>query len=129
VQNPVRLLWFVQVDQFVSAWKKLSLIDEDLRALEFQIIGDPTGAPVVAGTGGVRKLRFAPPRWKRGSRGSLRVYYAYFDRYGLVLLVMVHSKNTAESISAGEKGTLKKLVGEVEGYLKRRADAGKRSRA
>ncbi len=61
---------------FVSEWKRLRLPDEDLRYLERAIMARPNVGDVMAGTGGVRKLRFAPPSRSGGKSGGLRVCYA-----------------------------------------------------
>ena len=63
--EPESWLSFVQMSAFVRGWDQLGLNDDDLRSLERQILESPTGAPVVAGTGGLRKARFAPPSWRR----------------------------------------------------------------
>src|SRR5437868_6488745 len=81
---------FVQLDPFPASWRRLALGDEELRELEWEILGAPGGAPVVAGTAGLRKIRFSPRSWRRGKSGSIRVYYALFPAHGTVLLVFAH---------------------------------------
>jgi hypothetical protein len=54
-------LTIAQVSAFVAEWRKLRLTDEDLAALEKMIMDHPDAGAVMAGTGGIRKLRFAPP--------------------------------------------------------------------
>ncbi len=100
--------------------------DDDLRVLEGVVLEGPREAPVVAGTGGVRKLRFAPPSQRRGTSGALRVYYTYFEQDGLVVLVFAHEKNVMESISDSHKTKLREVVGEIEEHLKQ-SRARKRS--
>ena len=74
-ERPLRiadLVDFIEVEGFQDDWAGLGLTDEDLAALQTQILtGRP--APVVAGAGGLRKLRFAPPTWGKGKRGAVRV--------------------------------------------------------
>ena len=48
------------------------LDDDDLQELESLILVNPQGGDVVRGSGGLRKLRFSPSRWRRGKRGALR---------------------------------------------------------
>ena len=43
-----------------------------MRALERELIDSPDKAPVIEQTGGLRKLRFAPPGSGRGRRGAYR---------------------------------------------------------
>ena len=113
-------LHFVQLDPFAGAWKRLGLGDDDLRLLELAIMAYPEAAPVVAGTGGVRKMRFAPARWATGKRGACRVYYAYFPEHGIVTLVYAHSKSESETITAEQAHALKTLIDDIGRALDKR---------
>jgi hypothetical protein len=55
--QPEDLLNFVELDWFVDSWDDLDLGDEALSALQVLIMSNPTGAKVIKGTGGLRKLR------------------------------------------------------------------------
>ena len=55
--------------------------------LEKLIQADPDGPPLVKGTGGLRKTRFADRGSGRGKRGSYRVGYAHFRNPGIILLL------------------------------------------
>ncbi len=92
-----RQLWlsFVRLESFERDWRYLGLSDDDLRALEMQIIENPTGGPVVPGAGGLRKTRFSPPSWSRGKRGAARVGfhpYSPWSRAGLYSLIVIYAK-------------------------------------
>lgn len=80
---------------------------------------NPSLAPVMSGTGGLRKLRFAPRRWKRGKRGAIRVCYAYFPRHYLILLVMAYSKAEKDNLARHEKLAIKTYLQEIEAWLDR----------
>jgi hypothetical protein len=54
-------LTLVQLPLFSDKWRRMKLGDEDLQALEYLLIQNPAAGAVVPGTGGLRKLRFAPP--------------------------------------------------------------------
>jgi len=56
-----KLLGFVQFPSFLRDWQRLRLGDGALPALERVLIDAPDKAPVIEQTGGLRKLRFAPP--------------------------------------------------------------------
>ena len=47
------------------------MTDEEYAALQTALIDDPDSGPVIPGSGGVRKLRWAAPG--RGKRGGYRV--------------------------------------------------------
>jgi hypothetical protein len=50
-------LTFVQLARFASRWAQFKLTDEDLQALERTLLRNPNAGAVVAGTGGLRKVR------------------------------------------------------------------------
>ena len=101
--DPEDLLNFVELDAFTSHWSRLGLTDDDLAALQILIMGNPAGPPVIRGTGGVRKMRFAAMAATRGKSGGLRVCYTYFKRYGLVLLATVYAKNEESDLTAAQR--------------------------
>lgn len=119
--TPEDILNFVEVDWFVRAWKELGLDDEkSLAALQILIMCNPKGAPVIPGTGGVRKLRYSPPGWDVGKRGALRVCYVYFEKYGLIVLLLVYAKGDMDNLSETGKQTMRTTIGRIEASLKRR---------
>lgn len=117
LRNPKEWLNFVELDGFAAAWKRLGLDDADLRSLQIGLCISPDGASVIQGTGGLRKLRFAPEKWNRGRSGAARIYYTYFPKHGLIALVYAHSKNEMEAISATQKKAIKSLIEEIQTYL------------
>ena len=59
-EPPISEWWkFVRTSGFDEDWADLGLGDEDLARLEVAIVNDPAAGDVIAGTGGLRKLRFA----------------------------------------------------------------------
>ncbi len=97
-----RLLRFVQFPTFLRDWKRLGLSDEALRAIERELIDAPDKGPVIAQTGGLRKLRFTPPGAGRGKSGAYRVCYAYFPAYGTIALLVVFGKNERTDLTVTE---------------------------
>ncbi len=81
----------------------MRLTDGDLSALEAAAMVSPTTIPVVAGTGGLRKLRFAPPSWHTGKRGAVRVGLAVFPHAERIYLVTVFPKNEKANLTAAER--------------------------
>ena len=108
------LLHFVELRNFTSKWRgRLELDDGDLLELQLAIMLAPKGSPVVAGTGGLRKLRFSPSRWQRGKRGALRVGYVYFEDLKIVLLGLVYPKNEQDDLTTSEREEIRKLLAEI----------------
>jgi hypothetical protein len=119
--SPEDLLHFIETTAFTKAWDELGLDDEDdLTALQLAIMCAPEGAPVVQGTGGLRKLRFAPARWNTGTSGATRVCYAYFADYGIILLVYVYDKHQKDTLTDAEKNVIREYLDRAKLELDRR---------
>ncbi len=117
VLKPEELLNFIETRVFTREWKDLGLSDDDLFALQIAIMGNPKAAPIISGTGGLRKLRYSPPQWRKGKRGALRVCYTYFEQYAIILLVVVYAKGEKDSLSEREKTVIKQMIEEQEREL------------
>ena len=65
-------LSFIQLSGFTSNWKRMKFTDMDLRALERALADAPDVSPVISGTGGLRKIRFAPVANAGGKSGPAR---------------------------------------------------------
>lgn len=78
--------------------------------MEKALIERPEAGPVMKGTSGLRKARFAPPSAQVGKSGSLRVCYAVFRQYGLIYLVTFFAKNESDNLSAAERNTIRSLL-------------------
>jgi len=100
-EAPQEWLDFDYSSFFSEAWPDLGFSDEDLRALEQELLAAPTQAPVEPGTGGLRKIRVRRPGM--GKRGGARVGYAYFPKYGVILVVTVFAKNIQATLTPREK--------------------------
>jgi len=103
-------LTFVQLSRFAARWSQLRLNDDDLRALEQMLLRNPSAGAVVAGTGGLRKVRFAPPSRHVGKSGAFRVGYAYFRVVDTVYLLAIYPKNEQANLTHTEKAEARKLI-------------------
>jgi hypothetical protein len=118
--GPAELLSFIEMQGFADDWGRLRLNDDDLSDLQQAILARPRGAPVIAGTGGVRKLRFAPHRSAKGKSGGVRVCYVYFEKWGIVLLVIAYGKKETADLSPAQKQALRRLIERQEREWARR---------
>lgn len=84
--------------------------DEILKEIQGAILENPEGAPIIQGTGGVRKLRVRDPSRGKGKRGGLRVLYLDLKDSEVTYLIYVYGKDEAEDLSASEKKEIKELV-------------------
>ncbi len=122
-----KYLSFIDTRPFDSAWKALVLTDDDHADLEDKILDGPFRHPVIAGTDGVRKMRYAPPSWKAGKSGALRVCYVCFLDFGTVVLLTVYPKNVKDTLSAADKRAIKQAVRNMRDSLQTFRDTrGKR---
>jgi hypothetical protein len=114
-------LTFVELDEFIDDWKVLGLDDDlDLWSLQNSIMANPDGAPVIQGTGGLRKMRFAPADWHVGKRGAARVCYVYFPDHALVLLCAAYDHREKDNLSPQEKEGIRAYIQQSQRWLDER---------
>jgi mRNA-degrading endonuclease RelE of RelBE toxin-antitoxin system len=85
------------------------LSDEQCGTLQHALMQNPDAGPVIPGSGGMRKLRWAARG--RGKRGGYRVIYYVKRANGVIWLLKMYPKNVAESIPAT---VLRRIQQEVE---------------
>lgn len=114
-RNPLLGVSFVRTAGFEMDWKALGLDSgDDLLTLETAIANNPVAGAVVQGTGGLRKLRFAPVKWRVGKSGALRVCYAFYPEFAYVAMIAVYAKAAQENLSAAEKKAIAGLLLTIE---------------
>ena len=101
---------FIQPAPFVSEWNRLGPTDDDLRHLEHEIMARPNAGAVMKGTGGMRKMRFAPPSWHTGKSGAARICYVVFEDLAKVFLLVVFPKNEKVNLTGAERNYFRKLI-------------------
>ena len=104
-------LTFVYTKQFLASAEAV-LTEPAFRVLEHMLLQRPDAGDVVAGTGGVRKVRVPLPG--RGKSGGARVRYYYAASRQRVYLLLVYPKNVAVTISEAGKKELRKWIAKLE---------------
>jgi hypothetical protein len=104
-----------ETPQFISATRKL-LDTEDREALIDFLAYHPDAGDVIAGTGGVRKLRWSLPG--RGKSGGARIVYYYHDDRIPLFLLNAYAKNEQANISHAERNAFRQVVAEIAAMLK-----------
>lgn len=96
---------------YERAIRKL-LSEADRRAMEAAIAAAPNAAPVIRGTGGLRKLRWAGSG--RGKRGGIRTIYFRHAGPDAIYLLAAYAKADREDLTARDRKTLSRLVADIK---------------
>ncbi len=86
------------------------LDDDEFRRLQQTLLENPESGDVIAGTGGLRKVRHADPRRGKGKRGGLRVVYFWWRSGAQIWLFTLYDKDEMDDLSAHERKALKILL-------------------
>lgn len=85
------------------------LLDQaQLRVMEDEIAANPFAAPVIPGTGGIRKKRWALPG--KGKSAGVRTIYFYHGDDDSVYLLTAHAKSKQEDLLPQDKKAWMKFV-------------------
>ena len=96
---------------YERAIAKLAL-ESERREMEAAIAVSPISAPVIPGTGGIRKLRWAGSG--RGKRGGIRTIYFYHAGPEAIYLLTAYAKAAQEDLSSADKKAWSKLVAAIK---------------
>ena len=80
--------------------------------MEHFIASDPRRAPVIPGTGGVRKARW--PGSGRGKRGGVRTIYFFHAEATAVYLLTVYAKSEREDLGPADRRAWARLVAAIK---------------
>ena len=105
----------VETPTFVSATRKM-LDEEEREELTDFLAWNPTAGDVIAGTGGVRKVRWSLPG--RGKSGGARVIYHYHDERIPLFLLNAYAKNDQTNLSHAERNAYRQVVAGLIAILK-----------
>jgi len=111
-------LTFLYMPGFMKEWDRQGLADSDLQSLEQAISKAPAAPPVMKGTGGLRKIRFAPPSRHRGKSGAMRVGFAYFQVKAAIVVLAMFSKGDAANFTAIQRTQIARELKIVERSFK-----------
>ncbi len=85
------------------------LTDDEYRRLQMALIGQPDLGPVMRGSGGLRKVRWALPG--RGKSGGVRVIY-YLVTQDRILMVYIYPKGKQDDLTADQLKWLRRIIEE-----------------
>jgi hypothetical protein len=101
---------FIQLASFRSDAKRLGFTLDDLATIENAVSKKALDYPVIAGTGGVRKMRFSSETSSGGKSGGSRVCYFVVVDPAHVYLVMAFGKNEKENLSPQDRNAIASVV-------------------
>jgi len=84
--------------------------DDGFRGLQNALLDNPEAGEVIAGTGGLRKVRYADARRGKGKRGGLRVIYFWWGAGDQFWLYTLYDKDAIDDLSAQERAALKDML-------------------
>ncbi len=84
------------------------LSDDELNALQWALMGDPTCGELIRGSGGLRKMRWAGSG--RGKRGGLRVIYYWNVPGDTILLLLAYPKSEQDNLTQEQLKILKSII-------------------
>ncbi len=94
-----------------------ALLSEDERmAMEFYVASAPEVHPVIPGTGGFRKVRWA--RRGKGKSGGFRVVYFFLAEPGRIFMASIYAKSRKETLSAADRDVLARLAAQIRKVAK-----------
>ena len=103
----------VEMPEFAVTSRKL--MDETERmSLVLYLAFHPEAGDLIAGTGGVRKLRWALEG--RGKRGGARVIYYFHSRRMPLFIITAYAKNVRDNLSEADRNTMKALTKALAKY-------------
>ena len=83
------------------------LTDEDYAALQRHLVSQPDAGAVIAGTGGLRKIRWTTAG--RGKRGDTRVIYYHAVAQAQIRMILIYRKGIKDNLTPKEKAVLRKI--------------------
>ena len=71
---------------------------------------DPAAGEVIAGTGGLRKTRFADKRRGKGKRGGLRVIYYWWEAGRQFWLFTLYDKDEMADLTPQQRKAFRAMI-------------------
>lgn len=95
---------------------KRKLKKEDFEDFKKNLVSNPEQGDVIAGTGGIRKVRLKSAT--KGKSGGFRICYLYIENRLILFLLFIYAKNEQENLSQSEKAELKQLADAIKRRMK-----------
>lgn len=108
---------FVQTRVFSRQREGLLGDDDEFSRLQTALANEPEAGAVMAGTGGLRKLRWQRSDLPQGKRGGLRIVYLYVPEAETIGLLLVYRKSEMSILTSDEKRSLSAVASDIRAAL------------
>ena len=93
-----------------ARFREQYLDDAAYRSMQNALMRQPAAGDVIAGTGGLRKLRWIDPTRQKGKRSGLRVIYFWKSDDNQFWLFSIYDKDEAKDLSAEQRKMLRQRL-------------------
>lgn len=100
---------FVETEMFTERVREL-IDEETYRRFQTVLVRNPETGAVMAGCGGLRKIRVEEPRRGKGKRGGCRVIYLHIPEATRIDLLAIYDKEMQDDLTAEQRRRLKSLA-------------------
>jgi len=97
----------LETSVFTRQVQKL-LTEDEYKELQFELVDRPDLGPIIPGSGGLRKVRWAGRG--RGKRGGVRVIYYWAVAQERILMLLIYAKSDQDDLSREQLQVLRKIV-------------------
>lgn len=98
---------FIETSLFTRKIQE-QLPDDAYSLLQLLLLDRPDAGPVIPGSGGLRKVRWALQG--RGKRGGVRVIYYWAKKSERILMLLIYAKNERDDLSPAQVKVLRQVV-------------------
>lgn len=103
----MRSVLFLETPVFTRQVRAL-IDDEGYRRLQVRLLLDPEAGDLIAGGGGIRKIRVGVRG--RGKRGGARIIYYWSGTRSRIYMLLAYAKNEQHDLSEEQLSKLRALV-------------------
>jgi mRNA-degrading endonuclease RelE of RelBE toxin-antitoxin system len=108
---------FIEFKAFTERLHRLAKGEADsvLRAIQGDLLANPSRGTVIPGLAGIRKARAGNPARGKGKRGGFRYPYYFLERDDEIYLLFLLDKDEQEDLNEKQKAVLRAVVAELKG--------------
>jgi hypothetical protein len=104
---------FIEATGFTESVSDM-LTDQAYAKLQSLLLENPESGDVMPGCGGLRKIRLADFKRRKGKRGGCRVIYLHVPTARRIYMLDIYGKGEKEDLSANEKKQLRQLADQLK---------------